>query len=319
MPNKNITKFAFIVILMGSMALSQTGCSIVSPSSSTQNDGFDTPRYGNPVVTGTLQSKDLREASGVAASKCQADVYWTHNDSGDDALVYAINGKGEHLGVWKIADARNKDWEDIAAFRESSGECSLLIGDIGNNELKRDDLTIYRVAEPAVAADSRTSSKNEPLAAASARSLSFSYPSAAHDAEALLVHPVTGDIYILTKSRSMPSVVYRIKPEFDGQSQTAARVAEVKVPAVPNGTITGGDISPDGRKVVLCDYFAGYELKLPDGAADFDEVWAQKPIRIDLGEREIGEAVAYTQDGSAVIALSEKRNAPVIFIESIAK
>ena len=44
-------------------------------------------------------------------------------------------------------------------------------------------------------------------------------------------------------------------------------VAEIAVPAVPNGLITGGDISPDGRRVALCDYVMGYELTLPDGAA----------------------------------------------------
>ena len=319
MPNTNINKFAPFVILLAAGVLTQTGCGSLSPSGTAQNDPSEVALYGKPVVTGTLQSKDLREASGIAASKCQTDVYWAHNDSGDDPLVYAIDGKGKHLGAWKIANAINRDWEDIAAFRDTAGECSIIIADTGNNELKRGDLTVYRIAEPTVSDDSRNSSKADPLAVPQASSLLFTFPGSPHDAEALLVHPMTGDIYVLTKSRNMPSVVYRIKPEFDGQSQTAVRVADVKVPAVPNGTITGGDISPDGRKVVLCDYFAGYELKLPDGAASFDEVWAQKPIRIDLGEREIGEAVAYTQDGAAVIALSEKRNTPVVFVESIAK
>lgn len=315
MPNKNINKFAAFVILLVSNVLSQTGCGIVSPSVSTENDISVTAPYGKPVVTGSLQSNDLAEASGVAASKCQPDVYWTHNDSGDGPFVYAINGKGEHLGVWKISDARNRDWEDIATMRENTGECSVIIGDIGNNELERDDLTIYKVAEPTVSTGSKASSRKEPLPGASAISLSFSYPSSPNDAEALLVHPVTGDIYILTKSKNAPSVVFKLTPRFDGQRQSAVRVAEVKVPAVPNGSITGGDISPDGGKVMLCDYFAGYELALPESSASFDEVWTQKPVRIDLGGREIGEAVAYTLDGNAVIALSEKRKTPVIVVE----
>jgi hypothetical protein len=319
MPNTNINKFAAFVILLAAGVLTQTGCGFLSPSGAAQNNSYEVVRYGSPVATGALQSDDLREASGVAASKCQTDVYWTHNDSGDGPLVYAINGKGEHLGVWKITDARNKDWEDIAAIRDAAGGCSIIVGDIGNNELKRDDLTVYRFGEPAVSADSRDSSKAEPLAGPAAGSLLFSYPDSPQDAEALLVHPSTGDIYVLTKSRNAPSGVFKIKSNFDGSSQTAVSLAEIKVPAVPNGTVTGGDISPDGRRLVLCDYFAGYELTLPEDAASFDEIWSQKPVRIDLGEREIGEAVAYTRDGSAVIALSEKRHTPVIIVERIAK
>ena len=319
MPNTNINKFAAFVILLAAGVLTQTGCGFLSPSGSAQNDPSEVALYGSPVVTGALQSNDLREASGVAASKCQTDVYWAHNDSGDDPLVYAINGKGEHLGVWRIANALNRDWEDIAAFRDTAGGCSIIIADTGNNELKRDDLTVYRVAEPIVSDVSKNSSKADPLAGPPAVSLLFTYPDSPHDAEALLVHPMTGDIYILTKSRNAPSGVYKIKPNFDSLGQTAVSIAEIKVPAVPNGTVTGGDISPDGRRLVLCDYFAGYELTLPENAVNFDEIWSQKPVRVDLSEREIGEAVAYTRDGSALIALSEKRHTPVIFVERIAK
>jgi len=319
MPNTNINKFAAFVILLAVGVLAQTGCGVLSPSGAAQNDTSEVHRYGSPIFAGFLQSDDLKEASGVAASKCQPDVYWTHNDSGDGPLVYAINRKGEHLGVWKIADAGNKDWEDIATYLDAEGGCSIIIADTGNNELKRNDLTIYRISEPRVSNDSRISSNKAPLSGPSADSLLFSYPDSPHDAEALLVHPGTGDIFVLTKSRNAPSGVYKIEPKFGGSDQVAMKVAEIKVPAVPNGTVTGGDISPDGKRLVVCDYFAGYELALPEGAGNFNEIWSQKPVRIDLGEREIGEAVAYTQDGSAIIALSEKRHTPVIFVEIIAK
>ena len=88
------------------------------------------------------------------------------------------------------------------------------------------------------------------------------------------------------------------------------KVSDLTVPAIPNGSITGGDISPDGKHLILCDYFSGYEFDLPAGA-DFDAIWKQRPARVDLGEREIGEAVAYSADGSFVIAVSEKRNTSV--------
>jgi hypothetical protein len=84
------------------------------------------------------------------------------------------------------------------------------------------------------------------------------------------------------------------------------------VPAVPNGYLTGGDISPDGSRVVLCDYSAAYELILPAGAASFDSIWSQRPTPIDLGERMQGEAVSYAAEGRSIFATSEKKRPPLI-------
>ena len=92
----------------------------------------------------------------------------------------------------------------------------------------------------------------------------------------------------------------------------AQKVADLTVPNVPNGQLTGGDISPDGRRVVLCDYSWGYELQLPAGAKNFDEIWNTKPDRIDLGKLPQSEAIAYMSDGSTIIATSEKKHPPIV-------
>ena len=93
------------------------------------------------------------------------------------------------------------------------------------------------------------------------------------------------------------------------------KVAEVSVPAIPYGLITGGDISPDGAHVALCDYSQGYELTLPAGAANFDMIWQQQPQPIGLGKRPSGESICYSIDGSAVFATSEGKNAPLIEVD----
>ena len=76
--------------------------------------------------------------------------------------------------------------------------------------------------------------------------------------------------------------------------------------------LTGGDISPDGKRVVVCDYFSAYEFVLPESASNFDEIWKQTPLAVELGKRDIGEAVGYSIDGNAIFATSEKKNSPVI-------
>ena len=313
MPNTNINKFAAFVILLCGIG---TGCSYLSPA---QEIPAGRAPYEKPVVTGKLESGDLNEASGIAASKCQQDVYWSHNDSGDDAFVFAIAGNGKHLGTWKVTGASNRDWEDIASYKDPNGKCYVLIGDTGNNELERGEMAIYRIEEPTIDEVSARSSRRESLATAAASSLIFNYPDAKHDAETLLVNSQSGDIYVLTKSKSQPSQVFKLKPEFGEQRQTAVSIAQITVPAVPNGLLTGGDISVDGKRVVLCDDFFGYELELPAGATSFDEIWKQKPLRFDLGKREAGEAVGYSADGRFVIAISEKKNTPVIKVERSVK
>jgi hypothetical protein len=310
MSSKTIAKFSLFVIWLFVPAIIFSACISHSQNLNRKNasDLFKPPR-----VVGKLVSPDITEASGIAVSKCQPDVFWTLNDSGDDAFIYAFNTAGANLGTWRVNNAKNNDWEDIAEFKDAKGECFVYIADIGDNGGKRDSRTIYRVAEPLVSAESEGKTRTSALQTGPAESLNYSTDAMKMDSETLLVHPTTGDIYVLTKSRKDPSSVFKIRPAFGVVDiQKAVRVAEIKVPSVPFGLLTGGDISPDGRRVVLCDYLDGYELSLPAGVNSFDDIWKQQPVEIDLGDRDTGEAVGYGNDGNTVFATTEGKNAPII-------
>ncbi len=320
MLNKTITKNHTFVISLLLFCLILSGCSAVSSNDVDTDNKLDkniSASYEKPQIVGNIESKEITESSGIVQSKCQDNVFWTHNDSGDDALIFALNLKGEKLGTWEVSGAKNKDWEDIATIRDKkSGKCFLYIGDIGNNERLKSELTIYRVAEPQVSERNASSSVKNPSETDKAEAIKFSYPDIRHDSETLLVHPNTGDIYILTKSLSSASGVYKLAADFSLQkTNTLEKVADLSVPAVPNGFLTGGDISPDGNSVVICDYFTAYEIVLPANAANFDEIWKQKPLIVSLGEREQGEAVGYAADGKSIFATSEKKNSPIIQVK----
>jgi len=77
------------------------------------------------------------------------------------------------------------------------------------------------------------------------------------------------------------------------------------------GGITGGDISPDGGRVVLSDYLGAYEASLPAGAA-FDGIWRREFRGIPIGLGLQVEGVCYRADGRAIIATSEGKPCPVI-------
>ena len=271
--------------------------------------------YSAPVQVGTIQTDEVKESSGLAASLCQQNVLWTHNDAGRDSFIYGLNPEGRHLGTWKIPNAQNTDWEDIAAYKEG-GKCFLYIGDIGDNDESRSDVTVYRIPEPAVSPQAANSSTKAPLQTESAEAFRFTYADSKHNAETLLVHPQTGDIYIVTKEKKGPASVYKARPVFGSADVAKAeKISDIAVPGDPEGRLTGGAISPDGTRVILCDLKNGYEFKLPAGAADADAFWQQKPSIVNLGDRPQGEAVSYTADGTAIYASSEKKNAPLFLIK----
>ncbi len=313
MLNKTIAKFLRFVISSAAI------CTIFSACSSDLSGNRRIPAGSNylpPKITGKIRSPDVTESSGVIASKCQPGVLWTHNDSGDDAFIFAFNAAGDDLGTWRIPNGHNNDWEDIADFKDSSGKCFIYAGDIGDNNEKRSDHAIYRIPEPEVPRNATHSSRKDPHFTENAAILQFNYPDSKHNAETLMVHPRTGDIYVVTKRIDGPAGVYRLKPVFDsGATQTAAKIAELAVPSIPNGLLTGGDISPDGKRMIICDYTAAFEYTLPESAANFDEIWKQKPQVIDIGNRQQGEGICYSPDGNSLFATSEGKNSPVIKID----
>jgi hypothetical protein len=270
--------------------------------------------YGSPVLAGSIEADDVGESSGLSASECQ-DVLWTHNDAGNDALIFGMNTEGEHLGTWQVENASNVDWESIATFKDPTGRCFLLIGDIGNNDEDRSELVIYRIPEPATSADTARSSSEDPLLTEPAQHMTFSYPDGSNNAETILVHPQNGEIYVVTKKEIGPAGVFKMKPAFDAIPPVMSeKVADVSVPSDPEGRLTGGSISPDGRRVMLCDLKGGYELILPEGATDLDAIWQQRPVAVDLGDRPQGEGVSYGRDGLSLYASSEEQNSPLFLI-----
>lgn len=307
---KTIAKITGFVIPAVLTLCFYTACSHVSTNPNvTDTDSA----YAPPKILGKIRSADITESSGLAASRCQENVLWTHNDSGDDAYIFAIDLEGNNLGTWKIGDAENIDWEDIASFKDRTGKCFIYIGEIGDNKLRRREHAVIRVAEPTVSEATRSTSKKNALNIDSFEIVKFVYPDFDQDAETLMVEPKSGDIYVVTKRVSGPSGVYLVKTNFGNtQTQRAEKVTELAVPSIPNGFVTGGDISPDGKRMVICDYTQAYEWSLPENVTQFDEIWKQEPTRIDLGKRSGGESICYSPSGSSIFATSEGRSAPVI-------
>lgn len=271
--------------------------------------------YGAPTQLAVLKAKEVKESSGIAASRKVPGVYWTHNDSGDGPFIYAFDSRGKSKGVWRITGAAAQDWEDIAAGPgPKAGTSYLYIGDIGDNQERRDEVIVYRVPEPSINAGTLLKSKATPTAPADV--IRLRYPDGRHDAETLLVHPQSGNIYIVSKAfLAYPGIYEATAPLAIGRTTTLNRVGTLEVPSLLGGIITGGAISPDGRRVVFCDYMQGYEAVLEGSHSDFNTIWTRPLSTISLGKRSQGEAITYRLDGKALLMTSEGSPMPLFQVE----
>ena len=190
-------------------------------------------------VSGRVADPSANELSGLVRSRSQPDLLWSHDDSGAGPILYGLRTDGRVATRPTVTGAQAEDWEDIAAGPGADGRPLLYVGDIGDNGSQRPAIDVYRVAEPRV---------GEAATAPAAR-LRLRYPYGAHDAEALLVDPLRGDLLIVTKVLGVARA-YRASARAAAGSDTALRAG----PAIRLSLVTAGDVSADGRVVVLRGY-----------------------------------------------------------------
>ncbi|HEX8693931.1 MAG TPA: hypothetical protein VF746_16025 [Longimicrobium sp.] len=228
------------------------------------------------------------ETSGLAASRRHAGVYWTHDDSGNQPVVFAVDASGQNLAAVQVTGATNRDWEDAALGPCPGGDC-LYLADTGNNDGDDDVVALWRVPEPAP-----TDRESAPAERFTAR-----FPQGSPDTEALFVLP-GGEVYLVTKGTRDPIELYRWPtPLAAGQAATLQRVRRLAPrPRQPGDRVTGASASPDGRWVAVRTYSTLAFYRTPDLLGG-----GQPAAQVDLtplGEPQ-GEAVELENDGAVTL------------------
>jgi hypothetical protein len=261
------------------------------------------PQFTPGVKTGNVECKELNEASGLAASRKNAGVLWSHNDSGDTGRVFAMDTTGKHLGVYNLNGVTAVDCEDIAIGPGPiAGRNYLYLGDIGDNIAQRSKIMVYRVAEPTVS----TSQAPVTINLSDVETLWLQYEDGPRDAETLIIDPVNGDMYIVSKRDAQPRV-YRAAASSLGNGKTTTLVYKTKLSLrMP----TAGDISKDGSEIVIREYQAAYLWQRPAGG-NLWEAFNDPPISIPIALEPQGEAIALTKTG--YYTTSEGVNQPIYF------
>jgi hypothetical protein len=270
--------------------------------------------YQTPKLLAQLQERRVTESSGLAVGGLNPQILWTHNDSGNGPFLYATDRQGRAIATVEVEGARAVDWEDIALGPGADGKPALYIGDIGDNGRSRSNAVIYRIPEPALNfQQTGQRMKSEP-----AEAFPFVYPDGKHDAETLLVHPKTGEIYLVTKAESGKSGVYRFPmPLTADRTVTLQRVGTVTFsnPIRMRGRslgklATGGAISRDGTRIVIRTYLEAFEWTIRPGQSVADAL-KQRPRLVNAPFLGQFESICYRADGRGLLTTAEGSPCPL--------
>ncbi|MFD4942209.1 WD40 repeat domain-containing protein [Streptomyces sp. NPDC058239] len=238
----------------------------------------------------TIEDPRITESSGLAASRAHPGIYWTHNDSDDGPYIYAVDSRtGKTVATITLRGVgQPRDVEAISLGPDGN----LYVGDIGDNlNGSWDHVWIYRFPEPKQLKD----------ATVRATQFDVKYADGPRNAEALMVHPTTGRVYIASKNEDGGGLYEGPAELTTGATNVFRRVGEVP-------WVTDGAFSPDGKELVLRSYFSARGYAFKDGRLGADHA-VQAPLQRQA------ESVTYTADGSALMFGTEGEQSDVVRVD----
>jgi len=186
---------------------------------------------GLPLHSVCISDVRIDESSGLACSAKHPNLIYTLND--EDGPLFAIDTRTGHtVGTFSVADRKLRDPEAMSIGPDGT----LWIADIGANRGKKKAFALYALPEPG----------QGDLGALPAEKFRIAYPDGSRpDAEALLIHPVTGDGFIIT--REAPGRLYGFRAgQLDSAGKTELTFVADGLPA----QVTDACFTRDGRFVL---------------------------------------------------------------------
>jgi hypothetical protein len=230
----------------------------------------------------TFQDPAIDESSGLV--DIGASVL-TVNDSGSGPEIFVVDKEsGETVGRTTFTSDDVVDVEALAPGPDGT----VWVGDIGDNGARRTSVAVYVLPRPGPG-DHVVEATRYDLA----------YERGPRDAEALLVHPRTGRLFVVSKGL------------FSGQVHAAPRTLRTDranllrpVGGAP-GLVTDGAFLPDGRQVLLRTYS---RVSVHDARTWESEASAELP------DQRQGEGLAVLPSGRRVLISTEGANSDVLAV-----
>lgn len=238
--------------------------------------------------------KELKEVSGIAFVP-ESNLLWTIEDSGNPNAMNAIDLNGELEKTITIENTENIDWEDIT----KDAEGNLYIGDFGNNDNERKDLSIYKIDKKELNSDSVNP----------AHKISFAYPEQEEfpPKKSEMFFDVEGffefenNFYLFTKNRSKgfdgTAFLYKV-PNAEGFHQAVLLGKFKTCGNADQCAITSAAISPDESKVIVLTHDKIFLFENFKG----DDFLNGSQTTLELNHFSQKEAICFSNNDSVFIA-----------------
>jgi len=270
--------------------------------------------FSSAVSWGDVSINALTEASGIAASRRNLDVFWTHND-GSRQKIYALDASGRRLATFDLNKTVD-DVEDIAVGPgPAAGSSYLYVGDIGGSKgtnTVRSEVKVLRVLEPLV--DSAWADTPRSINFAGVETFTLVYPDGSYDAETLMIDPISGDLFVATKQVGAARLYRANLTELADKSTTTMEFAG----SVEFSLASGGDISADGTRIALRREDAAMVwLRCTNDtvSAALTEIGQSIPV-VGPPTEPNGEGLGFLPDNNGYVTISEGANPTIYFFQA---
>ncbi len=255
---------------------------------------------GEPPSPVYLKESKVHESSGIAASQRNPNIFWTHNDSGDQAQLFAFDRDGNDVGRVRIRGAEAIDWEDMCSFLWQD-DSWLMVADIGDNQAKRSEVVLYAFPEPDPKRDREVQVVKQ---------WRVRYADGPRDCEAIAVDVSSRCILLLDKSLFPKTQLWSVPLEDTAGIVTATSQGSMPIPAV-----TSMDYHAESGRLLINTYADGILVTRQRNHKGDWEPWThalQRPTQlVSLPKRKQGEAICFTTDGLEALLTSEGAPCPL--------
>jgi len=260
--------------------------------------------FGTRQDLGLIDESELQEISGIAASRILDNIFWVHNDSGNDSKIYAIDRSGKLRAEFTLQGVKCVDTEDIAVGpgRKNDKRSYIYLADIGDNDADRKRKSIFRFPEPMFTlADTVFKGIINNIDV-----LNFVYPDGKRDAETIMIEPIDRDIVIVSKREKNVHVYSSPIPESGSSTLIFKKIAVLPYGNEGYGSsgVTGGDISPDGKELLIKTYSKVFYYKR-EADETLPAMLAKTAASVDYVFEPQGEAICFAANGEGFYTTSE--------------
>ncbi|MBU2019817.1 MAG: hypothetical protein KJ941_09235 [Bacteroidetes bacterium] len=250
---------------------------------------------------------NLNELSGLVF--INDSILVGHNDGGDLPQLYFLNKAGQLLHTCAVSNAKNIDWEDICY----DGKKYLYIGDIGNNNNNRKDLTIFQVNAQMALNHAEVESKSFQFIYPEQKAFPEEPKNRHFDAEALTFY--NNQLYIFTKCRAEPwdglSFVYQLSTDMVTQKAVALSPLYIGKTGWWQDAVTGADIQGNLCYILTYNRLIVYEINGATmkfiGRTYLDPITQKEAIAVNrLGEIIVGDEMSKMIGGGFLYLIENK-------------